>query len=191
MIGHMARNPPLINFVVTAAIALGGFSLPARADADRVRELLDQLAAAEHARAAELILREIEAEWSRSGSPTVDLLLQRGIDALEAGDQAAAVEHLTAAIDTAPDFAEAHFQRATAYYMQGEIGPAIDDLRVTLDLNPDHFIAELIFATILYELGQKAEALEIYQRVEAINPQDTNLSQRVDELQRELEGRVL
>ena len=58
--------------------------------------------------------QDIWREWSKSGSPAMDLLLQRGRDALQAGEVGAAIEHLTALTDHAPDFAEGWNARATA-----------------------------------------------------------------------------
>ena len=82
-------------------------------------------------------------------SAAIDLLLRRGQDALEAGDAPAAIEHLTAAIDHAPDFAEAYAARAGAYYLTNRAGPAIDDLRQALVLNPHHWEALSGFAIVL------------------------------------------
>ena len=79
---------------------------------------------------------DILREWSKSGSPTMDLLLKRGREAIEAGDTTAAVEHLTALTDHAPDFAEGWYARAMAYYRAGLYGPSLADLRRVLDLNP-------------------------------------------------------
>lgn len=177
--------------IVAAGLLAVGYSLPVYADAQRLADLMGQLQGAENRRAADLVMREIVAEWSRSGSPTVDLLLKRGTDALEVGEFLAAADHLTAAIDHAPGFAEAYYQRASAYYLVGQIGPALDDLRQTLVLNPDHFGAMLTFAAILRDMDQKAEALQVLQRVLDMNPQDADLAEAVAMLERELTGRAL
>src|SRR5690606_3470319 len=82
---------------------------------------------------------DILREWSKSGSPAMDLLLKRGREAMEAGDLKAAIEHLTALTDHAPEFAEGWNARATAYFLAGAFGPSVDDIRHTLALNPRHF----------------------------------------------------
>jgi tetratricopeptide (TPR) repeat protein len=133
----------------------------------------------------------ISEEWSKSGSPTLDLLLKRGIDAMDAGDFAAAIDHFTALIDHAPDFAESYNGRAAAYYLTGRIGPAIDDLRQALVLNPRQFIALRGFAVILEELGREAEALEVYKRVLALHPSEPDTLVAVDRLEQKLAGRSL
>ena len=50
-----------------------------------------------------------------------------------------AIEHFTALIDHAPDFAEGWNARATAYYQTGDFGPSIADIGQVLTLNPRHF----------------------------------------------------
>jgi tetratricopeptide (TPR) repeat protein len=158
---------------------------------ERQADLLRQLAEAENPYAASLIETELAALWSQSGSAAVDLLLRRGQDALEAGDPEAAIEHFTAAIDHAPDFAEAHAGRAAAYYLTNRVGPAIDDLRQTLVLEPDHIIALQGFGVILEELGRPEDALEIFRRVADMDPQDVEAAEAVARLAASLEGRAL
>ncbi len=177
--------------IVTAVAVTVGISLPAVADEARLDDLFGQLATAETPDAATRVENEIFIEWSKSGSPAVDLLLKRGQDAVEAGDPILAAEHFTAAIDHAPDFAEAYHGRATAYYLSGQIGPAIDDLRQTLILNPRHFGAMRGFAILLEEIGREEEALEVFSEVNAINPLDPAVTEAIDRLELALEGQTL
>ncbi|SHI61448.1 tetratricopeptide repeat protein [Wenxinia saemankumensis] len=156
----------------------------------RVDELLAQLAEAPEGLDARIVQR-IFLEWSRSGSPTVDLLLSRGQDAMEAGDPVRAAEHFTAAIDYAPDFAEAYYGRATAYYTSGLIGPAIDDLRQTLVLNPRHFLAMQGFAVLLQELGREEDALELFSRVHEMHPANAEVTYMVEQLEQRFGGQPL
>lgn len=97
-----------------AAFALGvGISLPAGADElDPLFERLRSVEPADYRPIEDKIWRE----WSKSGSPAMDLLLDRGRDAMEAGDYVKAIEHLTALTDHAPEFAQGFHLRATAYY---------------------------------------------------------------------------
>lgn len=177
-----------------AAVVLAvGFSLPGQplsADDARVDDLMEQLSEAEGAVAAR-IATEIMTEWSKSGSAAMDLLMRRGEDALDAGDPVAAIEHFTAAIDYDPAFTEAYHGRATAYYLNEDIGPAIDDLREVLARNPRHFNALQGFGLILGEMGREEEALEVLRRVLAIYPGDAETAQIVDMLTVQLEGEAL
>lgn len=174
--------------IVAAFLAAVWISAPALADQARLDDLFAQLAAAESADAGARIVREIRGEWGRSGSAAVDLLMSRGTDAMEAGDWQAAVEHLTAAIDHAPDVAQAWHLRATAYYMLGQAGPALSDLGQALVLEPRHFGAMQGVAVMLEEFGKPAEALEVFRAVLAIHPSDPDIRGAVARLERALDG---
>ena len=63
------------------------------------------------------IEEKIWSEWRKSGSKKSDLLLRRGMDAMSRGDFIASVEHLSAAIDYTPNFAEAWNMRATVFFL--------------------------------------------------------------------------
>ena len=164
--------------------------MAAAQDDARLDSLFSALLEAD-AETAPAIVNDIVEEWSRSGSPTIDLLLKRGRDALESGDYAAAIDHFTAVIDYAPDFAEGYNGRALAYYNTERIGPAIDDLRQTLVLNPRHFFALIGFATVLEELGRPEDALEVYNLYLALHPSSPEANEAAERLTNELAGRSL
>jgi tetratricopeptide (TPR) repeat protein len=121
----------------------------------------------------------------------MDLLLRRGEDALEAGDFEAAVEHFTALVDHAPDFAEGYHGRASAYYSLNLIGPALDDLRQVLVLEPRQFDAMLGVGVILESLDRPQQAMDAYQRILEIYPRDASALESVERLKLQLEGQVL
>lgn len=134
---------------------------------------------------------KIWAEWSRSGSPAMDLLLDRGRDAMQEKDYDEAIEHLTALVENAPDFAEGWNTRATAFYQAGLIGPSIEDIRRTLALEPRHFAALSGLGLILEETGHDEAALDAYRAALAIHPHRTNLREAVERLERALEGKAI
>lgn len=127
---------------------------------------------------------EITRLWSQSGSPAMDLLLRRGADAIEAGDHAAAIEHLTALTDHAPDFAEGWNARATAFFLSGEYALSLADIEQTLALNPRHFGALGGLAAILEQTGRPELALAALRSVRAINPNRPEVSETIDRLER-------
>ena len=179
---------------MSAPVAAEPWLLPAQgtqAPEEREADLLEQLAQAPDPHAAGLIEAELKGMWSRSGSAAVDLLWKRGQDALEAGDPQAAIEHLTAAIDHAPDFAEAYVGRAAAFYLTQRAGPALDDLRQALVLNPHHWEAMQGFAVMLEEMGREEDALELWRRVTDMHPQNPVAKASVDRLGILLGGRTL
>ena len=165
------------HIVAGAALAVW-ISGPVRAEESVVEDFLRQLQEAPPGQ-AERIVGAIQTEWSKSGSPAIDLLFRRGQDAIEAGDYPLAAEHLTAAIDHAPEFAEAYSARANVYYRMGHLGPALDDLRQTLALNPQNFLAMRGFAVIMEELERPEDALELYGRVLAFYPADLDAQARI------------
>lgn len=113
---------------------------------------------------------DIERIWSRSGSAALDLLLMRGESALDAGDTAAAIGHLTALTDHAPDFAAGWAARAAAFQMAGQTGPAMADLARALQLEPRHWPSITLLAAILEDSGDTSRALAAYRESLGVNP---------------------
>lgn len=156
--------------------------------ASTMDELFTRLRDAPDGRTAERVEREIWTAWSRSGSASADLLLQRGRAALGKGEFGQAIEHLTALVDHAPDFAEAWNARATAYYRAGQFGPAVADIAHVLELEPRHFAALAGFGAILEETGNKAGALDVYRAALAIHPHLQGVSGAIDRIETDLSG---
>lgn len=180
---------------IVASFFVGvGISAPLHAqeggESSRLDELFAQLLDAGPSEVA-LIEGQIITEWTRTGSASMDLLYRRGEDAIEDGLPDVAVEHFTALVDHAPDFAEGYHGRATAYYQLGLYGPAIDDLRQVLVLEPRHFGAMTGVAVILEELERPEDALEVWQRVAEFMPADPETAMMIERLQVQLEGQAL
>lgn len=154
-------------------------------------DLLNRLANAETAAAGRRIEREIRLEWSKSGSPAMDLLLKRGNDALEVGDVEKAIDHFTALTDHAPDFAEGWHGLAQAYYRRELYGIAMDALQRVLAINPDHFGAMRGVAAVLEQVGRPDEAYEVYSRVHDMHPTDEDVNGALDRLKSQVTGRTL
>lgn len=131
---------------------------------------------------------EIWRQWSRSGSPAMDLLLERGRQAIQEGDFQAAIEHLTALVDHAPDFAEGWNARATAYFQAGLYGPSLADIERVLALEPRHFGALSGLAMILEEIGRPAQALEAWRAAHAIHPNAPGINEALQRLERQVSG---
>jgi tetratricopeptide (TPR) repeat protein len=153
-------------------------------------DLLDALSQADAAEALR-IDRELQSLWSKSGSSSMDLLLKRGRDALEADDLAAAIEHLTALTDHAPDFAEGWHLRASAFYRAEMFGPAVADLERALALNPNNYNAMMGLGAILETFGDPDRAYEAYLRAKAVHPHYEEVTKALERLQSDIEGRSL
>ncbi len=187
----MLRTIVNLKHTVTAlgvAVCLCG---PAGAqDADKIQSLLEGLRTAP-AEQADNLRRDLEREWSRSGSAAMDLLLKRGREALAVEDYTTAIEHLTALTDHAPQFAEGFHARATAFYRADLYGPALDDLETTLALNPDNYNAIFGLGVLFEELGDSRRAAELFRRVLALNPHHENAEKALEQLRSEGIGRTL
>lgn len=192
----MKNRPRFHNCAVAALFALafvaGPAALPAFAvDQTKLDDLFSRLKEAKDPGQAGRIEAEIQIEWARSGSATVDLLMQRGEDAMAAGNFLAAVEHYTAVIDHAPDFLLAWDARATALYSLGEIGPALSDMGHVLAQDPRHYDVLAGLGQILEETGDTKKALQAYLAAQAIHPYILPVNDAITRLQTELEGREL
>ncbi len=186
----MKRRTTFLNALLAAAWTIVWSVSLAWADSAKLDELFNRLATADTA-AAGRIEQEIWIEWSKSGSPAMDLLLQRGRAAMEAGDLVTAVDHFTALIDQAPDFAEGYNARATAYFQEGQFGPAVADIARTLSLNPRHFGAMAGFGMILEQTNQPDRALEVYNAALAIHPNLVGVLEAVKRIKTAAHGRDL
>lgn len=186
----MGRTHTILNSLVAALLSILFCVSAVSADEAKLDDLLSRLAAADEAESWR-IEQEIWIEWSKSGSPAMDLLLQRGRDAMDAGEFDTAIAHLTALTDHAPDFAEGYNARATAYFQAGEFGPSVADIAKTLTLNPRHFGALAGFGMILEQTGQPDRALEVYKAALAIHPHLAGVLDAVERLKTEAHGRDL
>jgi tetratricopeptide (TPR) repeat protein len=149
---------------------------------DVVADLLAQLKQADGAQ-AERLERQVIAEWSKSGSASMDLLLTRGRDALEVQDVDAAFEHFTALTDHAPDFAEGWHSLALVYFQQERFGPCLDALERTLALNPQHFGALRGVGAVYERVNRPDLAYRAYELVLSIYPNDPDVSEAVKRLE--------
>ena len=186
---HMRRPTDILKPAVASLFAVFAAASAWAQGAD-VDALLERLANPDTAEWQSLE-RQITAEWSKSGSPAMDLLLERARTAMEDEEFAVAVEHLTALTDHAPDFAEGWNTRATVFYQMGELGLSLADIQRVLALNPRHFGALSGLAIILTELDRPALALEAWRQVQAIHPHIPQLEDAIERLEKETEGTAL
>ena len=175
--------------VAALAVSLA-FVSAGQADDAELEALFEGLKTADEV-AAEQIEARIYDIWSESGSNSMDLLLERGREALTEGDTKLAIEHFTALIDHAPEFAEGYNGRATAFFQNGQYGLSLEDIRHTLELNPRHFGAMSGLALILEELDRPEDSLAAWREVQKINPSQAGLEEALKRLERRVEGETL
>lgn len=160
-------------------------------DVDQLLNRLSTLTPEHDAAEAARLAREIQERWTHSGSATIDLLLQRGLRAMEAEDYPRAVAHLTALTDHAPEFAEGWNQRATAFFLMDRYGPAIADIEQVLILEPRHFGALAGLGIMLEQLGDEEGALDALRAAQAVHPAEENVNAAVERLEQMTGGRTL
>ena len=176
-----------IAIALALSVAVTGSDVAAQeADGD-IEELLAQLADSETAD-WQRVEDQIRRIWSKSGSAAMDLLLQRGQEALEADDHLAALDHLDALIDHAPDFAEGYNARATVQFARKRYGLAVNDIRRALELNPRHFGALTGLGIIMEDLGYEGDALKAFREAHRFNPHREDVSEAIRRLERRVDG---
>ncbi len=154
-------------------------------------DLLSRLAQSPGKAEAEQINEEVWALFFDSGSPTVDLLLQRGITAEKAGMLDLASDFFGDVIEFAPDFAEGYNRRAGLEYKRGEYNAALEDLNKALELQPRHFGALTGLGLVLERLGAAAPAYQAYSDALAINPFEETAKAGAARLAKAVKGRSL
>jgi tetratricopeptide (TPR) repeat protein len=179
----------LVQSLVAASVVAAGISMPALAD-PTADELLQSLRTA-GPQEAQRIDRQITAVWSRSGSPSMDLLLRRGREALEKDDVSGAIEHFTALTDHAPDFAEGWHGLARAYFEAELYGPTLDALGHVLALNPDHFSALFGLGVMFQQFGDTVRAEEAFREVLRLYPHHEQANRALESLKSEGIGHSL
>lgn len=189
----MAAIHSKLKATVAATLALVTFSLPfevSAAEASREAELLEALPQADPADAA-AIARELESAWEKSGSAAMDLLLRRGRDAMERGDFEAAIGHLTALTDHAPEFAQGWYERSRAFFAADLMGPAVADLERALALNPNDYNAIYGLGVVLEHFNDPKAAFEAYSRAQSIHPHHEEVTKALERLSPAVAGKEL
>ncbi|MFA7305587.1 MAG: tetratricopeptide repeat protein [Hyphomicrobium sp.] len=130
----------------------------------------------------------IERLWRLSGGDTVNLLIDRAELFSAKNENDKAMPLLDAAVDLAPDYAEAWSHRAYIEYRLNNYPAALGDLRRALALDPNHFRALDGMAKILMQMGEKKAALEAYDQLLKIHPNIEGAQTSRDELKKAVEG---
>jgi tetratricopeptide (TPR) repeat protein len=151
--------------------------------------LFERLSAADNkaeSRAFEEAIREI---WLDSGSPSIDLLMERGFDALREENYDRAYFYFDEVVTLAPGFAEGWDKRAAVHYIREDYAEALHDIEQVLRLEPRHYQAMAGLGIILEELGDKKGALDAFRRALALNPWLDSIDERIAPLELDVEGR--
>lgn len=167
-------------FLLFAAASLS--SKASAQDDPRLDRLFVQLAAARTEPEIAALMGQISGIWARSGSPSLDLILERAQEAEVKGAPDVALDLYNAAVDLRPRFAEAWRRRGALHAKEGDDEEAMSDLREALRLEPRHFGALDQIGRLLEAQNDAAGAVEVYRRLLAIIPQAEGVRQRVNKL---------
>jgi tetratricopeptide (TPR) repeat protein len=201
----MARHSSLIIAGLAALAALPALAQPAPAPpgpraskppgkeqppppprAATLDDLFERLLRTKDESEAKGITASIQRRWLRSGSDTADLLMSRAMQAVEAKDQALAIEILDRVVVLQPEWAEGWNKRATVFYMLGDVTRSRADIRETLAREPRHYGALAGLGIILQSNGDRKAAYEVFRKALALNPFLTDVKQQVQRLESEL-----
>jgi tetratricopeptide (TPR) repeat protein len=151
--------------------------------------LFSDLAKARTAQEGAALQQLIQKVWLQSGSPSIDILMSRGLDAFDAKDYDRAMFYFNEVVVLDPGFSEGWHKRATVFYIQDNFSRALADLEHVLRLEPRQYMAMGGLALMLEELGDKKGALEVFRRALAVNPWLDGAAQSEKSLAIDVEGR--
>jgi Flp pilus assembly protein TadD len=157
----------------------------------RIDQLFERLAAAATEAEAGGIADQIARIWNRSGSDTLDLLLERVQQAMQGGDHVTALDIIDSIVALKPDFTEAYSRRAAVLFQMKDMDGAMRDLRQTLTMEPRHFQALAGIGMIYQTNGEPKQALKAFREALKLNPQLKGIRQAAEKLATEHDGQDL
>ena len=111
--------------------------------------------------------------------------MQRGIDAISAGDLQRAEAAFSQLVNIAPDWAEAWNKRVTVRYYLGDLEGSANDIAETRAREPRHFGALSGLGMIQVRQEKFIEALQTYERLQQIHPQAQDAQQLIPNLRQQ------
>lgn len=156
--------------------------------AARLDALFSELKRERNERAATRIASRISEELGRSGSASVDLMMQWAQKAATERKFDVALDFLDQVTTMRPEFAEGWNRRATVHFMMNNYRKSMADIERTLELEPRHFGALSGIARIMSATDRPRLALDAYERVLAVYPMMRDAQNAVGELAEDLAG---
>lgn len=123
------------------------------------------------------------ALWTRSGDGSIDQLMARGVQEMEAGRLDAAIATFAAVVKRKPDFAEGWNKRATVYYLAGEYKKSIADCDEALKRNPKHFGALSGLGQIYFQMQQYDQSLAWFRKALEVNPNMLGVEMNIKQIE--------
>lgn len=179
-----AASPALAEEVAAAAPGVKAELAPQ----NKLDSLFTDLKRERNEKAAERIAARIWEEWGRSGSASIDLMMQWSQTAMEAQKFDVALDFLDQVVTMRPSYAEGWNRRATVHFMMNNFSKSMSDINQTLRLEPRHFGALAGMAAILKNGGNKELTLNAWQRVLDVYPMMRSAQTEVAAISEELAG---
>ncbi len=151
--------------------------------------LFDRLANVDDERSAKLLEDAVWQVWLRSGSETIDVLMQQSIRAMNDKRSDAALAILDAIVELAPTYAEGWNKRATVLFTMRQFDASLRDIEKVLELEPRHFGALSGKGLIKRAQNDDKAALEAYRRALDVHPFLPGARQAVKDLREAVEGK--
>ena len=128
------------------------------------------------------IVGEIWKEWMEIDNPEIEKIMNSIPYFFETQKYEEAIEALNYVIDINPNYSEGYNKRATFYFMMGEYEKSMQDIETTLLLEPRHFGALDGMSRILIFFGKFNQALQVYDEMKKLMPNDVTLDMKIDRL---------
>lgn len=144
--------------------------LVANENDERLDALFADLKRTSDPRLAQPIANNIWSQWFRSGSASIDLMMQWSNQAMQDRRYSMALDFLDQVTVRAPDYAEGWNRRATVHFTMRNYAKSMSDIHRVLALEPRHFGALSGMATMLESSGNKQAALVVWQRALSVYP---------------------
>ena len=155
---------------------------------ERLDYLFSELRRSGNEAVARRISQRIRSEWAKSGSATIDLLMQRSNKAIDEKKYDAALDYLDEVVTLSPAYAEGWNLRATAHFSREDLTRAMADIERTLQLEPRHFGALTGMAAILRDTGHEAAAAGVYERLLELYPMMRSAQKELGKLADDMAG---
>ena len=178
----------LILAVCLVSVSVSAYAQPVPEKRAALDKLLDALHTAPSEQIAGRLEEKIRELWVRAGTPSVTLLMSRGLRELSAGtlDEAEAV--FDDAITLDPTLAEAWHQRGIARFRAGNLAGALRDIQETIKQEPRHFGAWLTLVRIAEAREDWKAAHDAWRHLLDIDPRTPKGEERLKDLKRKAFG---
>lgn len=164
--------------------------VPAVGHTDQSDERLDELFITLQISLDASVLQETESSiwkiWYESGRDDINVLMEEGGRAAQAGEMAIAESLYSKVIETLPEFSEGWNRRATVRFYQNDYDGSLADIQRTLYLEPRHFGAFWGLGMILGSKGQYSAAIEAFERLIELKPNTPDARPRIEMLREEM-----